>query len=398
MNREFALILLTAIAIAMGTWLFLDNFERRTEMEEIGFQGEANRNPLLALQRFLEASGVQINSVESILRLNQLPGPHDVMFLPTQRYDMGAERAENFRSWVESGGHLIVVGREPLQQGGVLLDPLLGPLGIYLEQDAVQYVEDESKRESEPEKGKPDKEEQPEQTVAVVVEDGTDPYQIAFRQDRHLWVEGDREVAWVVSDDSGAYLLEYAMGNGWLTVLSDAEFATNLNIARHDHAAFLWRLLHVDGRRETAWLVYRGDMPALASLLWRYGWPMVISLALLLLFWLWLATRRLGPIATDPSPARRSLREHIQASGRFLWRHGYRQPLLDAARQGLQRRLQERHPGWENVPERERFQYLAQVSDIEVELVRKVMTTEEVNNEAALTDYIKTIQYIGYRL
>ena len=76
------------------------------------------------------------------------------------------------------------------------------------------------------------------------------------------------------------------------------------------------------------------------------AWPVLAALAVLALAGLWAAAPRFGPAIPEPDPARRSLLEHLDASGRYQWQTGRGEPLLRASREAFRQRLGRLHPGW----------------------------------------------------
>ena len=85
-------------------------------------------------------------------------------------------------------------------------------------------------------------------------------------------------------------------------------------------------------------------MPSLWRTLLRRGWPMWLPLALLLAGWLWARMRRFGPLLPSPALERRSLLEHVAASGQHQWRYGRGDVLFDAMRAAMLERLRRRDP------------------------------------------------------
>jgi hypothetical protein len=82
--------------------------------------------------------------------------------------------------------------------------------------------------------------------------------------------------------------------------------------------------------------------------LWKWllfeGWRAWVPLALVLLGWLWARTRRLGPEIPTPARERRSLLEHVAASGEHQWRYGDGDRLFEAMREAFLARLRRRDP------------------------------------------------------
>ena len=119
----------------------------------------------------------------------------------------------------------------------------------------------------------------------------------------------------------------------------------NERLIDHDHADFLWALFQQNPPGGAFWLQYRTLAPSLAHLLWQYAWMPLLGVLLTLLAMLWRSSRRLGPVLIPRSGEQRRLAEHLQASSRFLWRHGAGPMLLQAARHYAQRRMERRRPG-----------------------------------------------------
>ena len=67
-------------------------------------------------------------------------------------------------------------------------------------------------------------------------------------------------------------------------------------------------------------------------------------LLLALLAWLWMRMQRFGPLLPPPMPARRSLLEHVEASGEHLLRYGKLGVLHGAMRDAVLARLRRRDP------------------------------------------------------
>jgi hypothetical protein len=118
------------------------------------------------------------------------------------------------------------------------------------------------------------------------------------------------------------------------------------------------------GHRGPVWFVYGDQRPSVLQLLRRHGWMVAVAGALLLGLWLWSASRRFGPLASDPPAERRELMEHVRAAGRLEWKNGAARALLQAAREAVLARVRDRHPGLESLDPAEQARALEKLSGL----------------------------------
>jgi hypothetical protein len=434
-KRDFILVaILIAAIIGLAMW-FTRTYEWRTEETDVGLQGEALRNDLLAAQRFLEKTGSTVTNVPGVQEITEMPARTDVVVVPTQRYDFSRERTERFRKWIEAGGHLIVTARRFKRKSSQHTDPLLDPLG-------VKFADAEDDNESEnPQSETSDKTtdttdgDSDEKTtnagtdtetainttagtgtdsnsgadadgdtdidtdaVVVKIDDESELLRVRFDPRQSLEVMGETEPDWYVADEESIYLVEFRIGDGWLTIVNDFDFMTNDEIRDNDHAAFLWRLVHIDANRGTVWFIHRDDMPALSDLIWQNFKPIVIVICVILLAWLWSASRRFGPLLADPQPVRRSLREHIRASGYFIWKAQQRTQLLRSVQRALHTEIETLHPGWSQLDDAALHKRLAELTGMPIEVIQAALEADNVANETSFINYVDTLETIRKKL
>lgn len=376
MNRRdlvIGLLVLTA-ATLFGVW-FLNHFERATREIETGFQGEARRNPYLAAQRFLERTGVEADSIGSLDQLSELPATSATLYLPTERLTLDARRTQALLDWIRTGGHLVVVIWGDAEANR--RDPLLAPFGV------VQYFEEEPEENEVP--------------ANVDLPNAPDFYQVGFLP-WYRMEDPDNKAIWRVEDDTGIHALQYAAGQGYLTVLTDMDFMNNDAIGQYDHAAVLWYLSHMHGRQGQVLFVYNDDMPALGRLLWDRLPEALISAAVLLGVWLWLASRRFGPPLPEPARARRSLLEHLTASGRFLWRQHKQETLVTALRQRFFQTLRQRHPGWTTLAGEDLCRRLAVTTGLQQKHIQAALYGPAPQTPIAFTHLTRDLEQLRKRL
>lgn len=372
---------LLALCALLAVW-FAQNFERRNERVRVGYQGEARYNYLLAAQRFLQRSGSSARSLGSLLQLTPLPPTSDTLVLPTSRLTLSPRLNAALRAWVQRGGELILVSwtltvtEDAKTAAPPQSDPLLDPLGV---------------RQYENELDDKDEDDTARVLARVTLTGRAAPLHVGFEPGYRL--EDDNNLAaWSVSDAYGTHVLHYRLGAGGITVLSDFDFMTNDGIAQHDNAAFLAALVHADDHHGVVWLVYNDDMPALWRWLAEHAWPVLSALGVLLAAWMWHGMRRFGPLLPSPTLARRSLREHVRASGRFLWRHGHAARLLHSERRAVQQRIERAQPAWSALSPDDLHAHLAALAGLPAEDIRAALQTVAPRREHEFTKIVHILE------
>lgn len=304
-------------------------FEPVDEEVERGFRGPAAANRLLALERLLGELGVPAVRREGFSRL---PPADHVLLVSADPRSLGPAGAARLLSWAEDGGHLVVV---PTRRD--VGDPLIAPLGIAVLRKSEE--EDEKENEAEPAEAGSEAakeaepaEEEPEPTLRELLRRSRRP------PPRLVLLPGT-EALDEERLDGGVVRVAVAHGRGRVTVLNDPGPLTNRGLETPGRPSFAWRTLAPSGPPAGAWLIDRDRRPSPWALLAGRAGPATAALAALIAAWLWKASARFGPLLPAPEAERRSLAEHLRASGRWLWSRGARPPLLEAVRTALRRRL-----------------------------------------------------------
>ncbi len=355
------------LLLAGGSALFFEACEKRSSELYTGFRGEARSNRYLAAQRLLEAMGAEVTVIEDIEGLDELPGPRATLMVPVSRNETWSqERGAAVLDWVRGGGHLVTVTWSLWDEEERAPDFILDPIGIrqYMWQ-SPDPEEDPQEEDAETVEPEGHGEEGPDEAVVAhaYFEDRDEPLEISFDPWFYLLLDG-RQAVWTIADANGTHLMTVPEGEGYVTVTTDDYWLANATIGLYDHAELLWRVAQRFGRDGAVWLVVGASYPGAWELLWRHGWTIVVSTALLAAAWVWLRMRRFGPVLPDEPPGRRSLMEHIEAAGRFQLRHRGERDLLDSARQAVLARVRERHPGWLKLTPRELHTRFAEHSGI----------------------------------
>ncbi len=345
----FGLVLL--LLVGWGVRWFFSNFEQQTREVVEGISPAARKNPLLAAERFLNRINITTESISGRDQLLKPPAEPGLLLVYRLVGSLPAEREQALLAWVRRGGHLLVTPQQAWDEeaetsGNSLLDDL-GVQPVFLDGD-----EDESDSAEADSTTEDDSEPAP---LRFRMPGANGPIAVAFNPRRQLF---DRlgHADWTAESDQGSHLLQYAVGRGKVTVLSDLQPFSNQSIGEHDHALLLALLA---GEQRRAWLLYSSAMPSLPVLLWRHVPGLVISLLTLVGLLVWSLTRRSGPLRSAEQPARRNLMEHLGAVGRYLWRVDRAAGTFRQSQLALEQAWQRRHPVLGTLPQRGRCEWIA---------------------------------------
>lgn len=368
--REILLYALAAVLIAAGTWWWYDTFEKGWETRPYTSK-EARKNPMLAASRLLTQHGYAVQT-QPVLRdalLKFLPA--GTLIISENAGVMNEKDADKLLLWVQRGNTLIL---SPKRTGGSVGKPqpnqrLKSPAGIDAEQvDPIgnRYgVVVKTKYECECEK-KSGKDTRPAEQKFALINFPDTAYALQLERG---WLrmrdDQSRQVpAFRFGDEIGEFVRVYQEGRGQVVLLS-ANFFDNTSLDKFDHAELLLSLgqmrLNADRKANQVFIVQGLDMPKWYHTLWTNFHAGLIGIGLLLLLLFWIAIRRFGPILPEPDEERRSLIEHIDASGRWLWKvPGGRDILLNAVRTATNKLLQRRVPELQRLEPQDQIRHLAE--------------------------------------
>ncbi len=330
-HRWHALGIAVVLLVLVGAW-FLSAYEQVATKVWVGPTAAARANPYLAAMRFAERLSLRTRIVTGDRSLGELD-PQAALLLTNPRTGLAPEKLRTLDRWIHNGGHAIV---EPEPVGEI--DTLLDRYGI------VRSVPKAVAKEP---------------TQALVLTGSPTPIVVSRATGPDLkFNKHSPDIA--ASDDTGPGVFSIPIGAGRLTVVPGIPHRfQNRTIGQHDNAELLRRILGFTPIvRELVVLRIPQALP-LWGWLGEHALPTLAASALLLLLGLMRALPRFGPIMPQEQIARRQLREHILAAGRFRWTHGGRDGLLSAAREIANRQIALMHPRIAQMPTPGRWHELA---------------------------------------
>ncbi len=194
------------------------------------------------------------------------------------------------------------------------------------------------------------------------------------------------------SDAEGSTVRVYQEGRGKLVMVAD-DFFNNSDLRDHDHAELLLALAALNQTAPHFTIVQNLDAVHWHKLLWKNYSMMLIALAALLALLFWAAVRRFGPVLPQPVVERRSLMEHIDASGAWLWKaKDGRDVLLAAAREDTLAVIRRRAPGLFRLTEQELVSALARMCELPEDQVAQALHQAPAPTPLHFTRQIRILQ------
>lgn len=326
--RTLLLALLGAGLIGLFTWWWLRTFERVTESIDLPPRGEAAYNPLYPLKLALIKSGRRVDARQRLDPADHPLKPADTVLMLGDPRTLSAPEVDALLAWVERGGHLIV--RTPPPGSTIAGEdvPLLAELGIVvMDADPICHGLQVGKLEHH-----------------VELCNGRRFY-FSYGEDEDEGADVEVAASWGDEEAAEYGYARVIHGEGTVDVIAELDFLAEDKLEDAQHIALTRQLLQPNwDAGGTFHLIYSANMPSLLRLLIEHGWRAILPALLALLLWLWMRNERLGPLLPAPSPDRRSLLEHVQASGDHLYRYGRRALLYAAVYDAFLRRLRQRDP------------------------------------------------------
>ena len=315
--RAWIAAIVAALLLAGGVAWWLHTFKRVERWVDLPRTGEAASNPLFALRVALEKDGRAVHATRRLDPDAMKLTPRDTVLFDGDPRALSTPVRERLLDAVRDGAHLIVAVPAPDVAGDAfeaagdhLPVPLLDAVGVRVHRGRADCL----RLDALP----------------------------ALCSGRRF--EAPHDTAIRIGDADGDAFARVAVGRGAIDVVASLDFLGTDALKNPVNAAFAHELLARGDAHGTVHLVHASTLPSLWRTLLRRGWPVWLPLALLLAGWLSARMRRFGPLLPAPAVERRSLLEHVAASGEHQWRYGRGGALFDAMRASMLERLRRRDP------------------------------------------------------
>ncbi len=316
-NRTAIVWSLIALALVAVVAWWLTMFQRVEREIPLPPRGEASYNPLYALKLALRADGQQVASRQRLRLSERTLGRRDTVVIYSDPRTLTAAELEALFAFAREGGHL-VLRLPPWEIRG---HPMLGNLTGRLPVDPLLVA------------------------PGCMRLTAYGKQALAFCGSARFRLRNGAAPVAAWRNAEGAHVFaRFVHGDGSVDLASDLDFLANHSLKHAADAQLARQVLAPRWGEGTFHLVYAADMPPLWRWLLARGWMALVPLLLALLGWLWMRTQRFGPLLPAAVAPRRSLLEHVHASGEHLARYGHLALLHRALRDAVLARLRRRDP------------------------------------------------------
>lgn len=410
-SKQVALLLFGGLLLGAMAWGFYLSIEFYEETEKSQWSVQALRNPYLAAQKFLRASDIEVVDADSLVKLESLEGVSTVLITEASQVS-NPRQLESVLTWLDKGGSLIVTANSFSTSD----DLLLTEFGVDVdfpedEEDDINEDEDEDEEKHSISESlreyneKIDEGMTPEEIAQQGLKDvslteidfgdtiGT--LEIHFSPNRiltHAYIDGidddaeQKPFSWS-SSDYGVHLIQFDVGDGLLTIISDPDIWRSQNIDSYDHAYLLWVLSSTDGNFAFLRTIQR---ESLWTLMTANAYDLLIALVVFTALCLWYLGHRFGPVISLDNGVRRALSEHFSATANYLWHQRSIKALLQPLRQQIFRRAHVAIPEFARADTDKRLELIARHCEFDRDTVDQILQSEKFNE----TTFVQTVKLL----
>ncbi len=351
------LMLLAAMVLA-AYWVY-ENVEWYDQTVPFGQKKIARNNPFLAAERLLETQKFSVNKISGRRELKQFDSDDTtgLLWLSDIEQIETTREAKQLISWIHAGGHLLVgFSHYPNTRNPSAGLEMLHDVGVFIDYNAIEN-NTEIAQWSSPELKNI--------SLANHKSNASDTVQISQRIQPFLLSDQNSAQQDEPLSNRSRHLMQIGLGNGYLTTYTEFNMFDNRTIDKADHAYVLLWIAKATRKSSVTLVSLLEQTPGLLTTLWRKLPLVLIILTSALLLQLWRTSRRLGPVEQQQVLNKNNLMAHLEARGRFHYKHKHKAKLLQSVQHAaiLKFANLSRGVSIEDLEEHEQNRFAKQVSE-----------------------------------
>jgi len=139
-------------------------------------------------------------------------------------------------------------------------------------------------------------------------------------------------------------------------------------------------------------------MPSLFVQIWRTGYEFVIAGLIAILLWIWHVGTRVVPYRHPDITQRRSVLEHLEARGDYLWKNAEYDAVLRPLREDILMRCKLKIPSFYDAGQEARFKLISTMCHLDIESVKLLFSQEGCDSAQQCQNAIRIAQQIKNKL
>ena len=404
------MLVLGLIVLALVSWGLYSSIEVYYETEHSGWSREALYNPYLAAQTFMRDSGLEVTDVDTLVKLDQLDSLGTLFFSDANQVQT-PRQLRQVMDWLEVGGNVIYSADAVSHDDDLLLREFSVEVA-WSDTDDDSEAEDEERSLSETlreynrqiEDGKSREEiarefgEPEESLTRIVFDDDIGEIEVAFATSKVLrhasfddaGVDGLHQPFSWSNSEYGIHMMQFEVGDGLMTIVSDPGIWTSYHIDAHDHAYLLWLLSSDEG----SFAILRSVLhDSIWVLMKRNASELLIAMALFIVMMVWHQANRFGRMLPRDLSRARALGEHFSSVSHYLWHRRKAEYLLAPLRQAVLRRASLTLGEFARADQARQFELIAERCDLNPEAIARAFSIDDFN-EASFVQTVRLLKRI----
>jgi hypothetical protein len=199
--------------------------------------------------------------------------------------------------------------------------------------------------------------------------------------------------SWSYSEH-GTHMMQFEVGSGLLTIISDPGIWTSYHIDQYDHAYLLWLLSSGEGNFAILRSVLRDSIWVLMG---RNAAELLIAAGLLILIWIWRAGYRFGRMVPNDLSQSRALGEYFSSISHYLWHRRQGVHLVEPLRARVMRRASLTLGEFSSADQARQFELIAQRCDLNPGAIARAFSSADYN-EASFVQTVRLLKRIEQSL
>lgn len=399
---------LAALALGLLGWFAYISIEFYEETEEGSWSIAALRNPYLAAQEFMHRSGIDVTDVDSLARLDELSSIGTLFFSGPNQVQT-PRQLEQVMDWLDVGGNVIYSASSVAHEDDLLLAEFEVEVqwrdyenepDTEADEKSISETMRDYNRQIEEGKKREDivKSFRQRNNTVTEISFGDDIGRIDADFDNskvlahpHIadadYSEGRHNpFSWSYSG-AGVQMMQFEVGSGLLTIVSDPKIWTSYQIDQYDHAYLLWLLSSGDGSFAILRSVVRDSIWVLIM---RNAAELLLAAGLLILLWIWRSGYRFGRLLPRDLTRRRALAEHFSSISHYLWHRRRGAYLVQPLRQRVLSRASLVLGEFSRAEPERQYRLLAERCDLNPGAIARAFTIDDFNE----TSFVQTARLL----